>query len=164
MKKLREGGAERVASTLKTQAYSEEPEVDRQKRGRTFIDVVRKGGKRRGYVTTRRTEDNKLEIGFSLCGLKDRFNGKLGLDIAFKRGVRLWSRDSYFSTPQGDFVLMNGDMGSSVTVPRTLIPRILNAVERVKEGRDTEPAWVKCLRTEFTNKSKQTSARKKGGS
>ena len=134
---------------------------------RVFIDVIRKGDRRRGYITVRNNRDHRLEVGFSLCELKDHFNGELGLDIAFKRGERLRDKQNFVRASQGEFLVMNEDAGIVTVVPRTLVPRILKVVNKLRNAEDVVPAWVLNMQREFAPKNKRahthSQARKKGG-
>jgi hypothetical protein len=147
MKNKRAAGTESTdagnSSNDTSSAYTKSPR-------RTFVDVVRKGGKRRGYITVRRRDDGQLEVGFSLCELKDRFSGTTGLNIAFKRGERMVSRHAYVIPP--DTVVIGSGGDSATAVPRTMLSRILKDAEKSEEifgeyGDVVLPEWVNDLRT-----------------
>jgi len=72
--------------------------IDYEKRRRTNLieyirftkpsqDGSRKGSKRRGLFVAF-VEDNELYVGYSLCRKHERFNHRLGMDIAIKRARR----------------------------------------------------------------------------
>lgn len=132
----------------------QEQECER-KNPRTYIDVVRKGGKRRGYVTVRVGEDGCAEVGWSLCELRDRFNGALGVEIAFKRGIR--TKDKLRACDYGrDIFVLNdeGETPSSVfKLPTSFVSRILRDVERMVEKSNGAgvvlPKWVVELQSQF---------------
>ncbi len=115
---------------------------------RTFIDVIRKGGKRRGYITVRRRDDCRMEVGYSLCELKDRFNGTLGLEIAFKRGERWLSREHVLIST----LAYGMDDARFVNIPHTFVSRLLGDVKRAVErlnGTDAVlPGWIIELQTQ----------------
>jgi hypothetical protein len=116
---------------------------------RTFVDVVRKGGKRRGYITVRKHDNGCLEVGYSLCELRDRFSGALGLGIALKRGARLKDRRAYVRNGGHLPIIFigNGD-NVMVALPPTILPRLLSDVERATAifGEVRVPRWVMELR------------------
>ena len=119
---------------------------------RTYVDVVRKGGKRRGYITVRKQDDGRVEVGWSLCELKDRFRGDIGLEIAFKRGKRVWGK-SYTYTRHGGDVLVGEGSSSIFVIPRSFVGRLLGDVEHmVEKSTGSEvvlPQWVIKLQTQY---------------
>ncbi len=132
-------------------------ECDRShKNPRTYIDVVRKGGKRRGYLTVRVDEDGCAEVGWSLCELKDRFKGNLGVEIALKRGVRTKNKLRVCDYGRDLFILSDdeGEPSSSIfKLPVSFVGRLLHDVERVVERSGNDgielPEWVKELQLRF---------------
>ncbi len=115
---------------------------------RTYVDVIRKGGKRKGYITLVCGAEGKLEVGYSLCEQKDRFKGDLGLGIALKRGRRWVDRDRVLiRIPQTKTYLASLGCSGNVLVPHTLAGRILKDVDRVtrKHSDATIPMWVSSL-------------------
>lgn len=114
---------------------------------RTFVDVIRKGGKRRGYITVRKHDDGRLEVGYSLCELRDRFSGVLGLDIALKRGAR-WIDKSYVRVHgNGTDMIINFPLEQTVVVPHTIAGRIVADVAQASGifGEVNVPEWVREL-------------------
>lgn len=107
---------------------------------RAWIDIVRKGGRRRGYITAVKHDDDRLAVGWSLCEGKDRFNAGVGLDIAFKRGERWMDRREVAILNSGQ--CRNGS--DAVPIPHTLAAAIAASVESccLKRGWNARlPLW-----------------------
>ncbi len=113
---------------------------------RTYVEVIRKGGRRRGYITTHVNDDGKLEVGYSLCELRDRFDGNTGLNIALKRGVRWLEKEGVVVLRQHKEWKRYGE-GELVCIPHTIVNRMLDAVEHTTSKFDhaAMPIWVSKL-------------------
>ena len=132
-----------------------------------WVDVIRRGGRRRGYILIEPVSETELGIGCALCNTGEKFSGERGLGIAHKRAVRWSGKSDVVVMRQGDREHAgspdrgNGGGKSSSTpgrapdlvrIPHTIAKRLLDDVRRVVEKFKPDgeahyrvPAWADSL-------------------